>query len=770
MTSIDSSSTGLLTEATEVGISVNGMDCASCVSHVQHALDRVPGVQSANVNLARGRAAVRFDASVTDAAKIAQAITQVGYPAKPEDNTHGAAAAEQDRLEQQARHARSWFKRFVVGAALWLPVELTHWTLKLTTSPHAGHAGHPPDHLWLEKIAAVASTIAIIYVGSSFYRNAWSALRRGTTNMDTLISMGATVAYLYSGVAFMGYLTGTFTSLPHLYFMESAGLLALISLGHWLEARARQSAGGAIRQLLDLAPARALKMVNLQTVDVPVAELVVDDRVLVRPGDKVPTDGIVTAGRASVDESMLTGEPLPVTRAVGDKVFGGTVNRDGRLTIRVTQTGSQTALAQIVKLVEHAQASKPPVQHLADRISAIFVPAVLVIALITAIGWYVYGTVNNHDAAMLWGNLAKAVCSVLIIACPCALGLAVPAALMVGTGMGAKRGILVRDIDALQAAEKIDTVVLDKTGTITAGKPVVTSIEATGVHTSDELLSLAASAEQFSAHPIASAIVDEAKRRNVSISEPTDFASEPGAGVIATVGDRKLFVGSADLLTANGISLPASGSTEARTVIHVGSFDVGYMGAIYVTDQVKPDSVTAIASLHAMGLKTIMLTGDNEATARVVASEAGIDTVHANVKPAGKADVVAGLANRQSAIANRKSSHVAMVGDGINDAAALAAADLGIAIGTGSDIAKEAGDIVLISGNLRGVAQSIRLSRATMRTIRMNLFFAFIYNVLAIPLAAFGFLNPLIAAGAMALSDVTVIGNALLLRRKRIDD
>jgi Cu+-exporting ATPase len=751
----------------ELGFSVSGMNCASCVSHVQHAIDSVPGVRSANVNLARGRAAVRFDPAQTDAAHIAQAITKSGYPAKPEDTASGAAAAEQERLAQQAHHAGEWFRRFVIGAALWLPVEVTHWFLQLTT-PAADHAGHAPAHLWLEYVAAVASTIAIVYVGSSFYRSAWSALRRGTTNMDTLISMGATVAYAYSAVALVGYLVGAFATLPHLYFMESAGLLALISLGHWLEARARQSAGGAIRQLLDLAPARALKLINLQPVEVPVAELAVDDRVLVRPGDKIPTDGVVTAGRASVDESMLTGEPLPITRGVGDTVIGGTVNRDGRLTVRVTQTGAQTALAQIVKLVEHAQASKPPVQHLADRISAVFVPAVLVVALVTAVGWYVYGTFKGHPAAMVWGDLAKAVCSVLIIACPCALGLAVPASLMVGTGMGARRGILVRDIDALQAAERIDTVVLDKTGTITAGKPAVAEIVATDGVPADEILVLAASAEQFSAHPIAGAIVEEARRRTLTLREPSEFASEPGAGVTAMVGGRHLFVGSAALLTNHGVTVPEMVAGDARSVVHVGA-PGQYLGAIYVADRVKPDSITAIAALHAMGLRTVMLTGDNEATANAVATQAGIGTVHANVKPAGKADVIASLSTRHSPLATRH-SHVAMVGDGINDAAALAAADLGIAIGTGSDIAKEAGDIVLISGNLRGVAQSIRLSRATMRTIRQNLFLAFIYNVLAIPLAAFGLLNPLIAAGAMALSDVTVIGNALLLRRQRIDD
>ncbi|HEV7299442.1 MAG TPA: heavy metal translocating P-type ATPase [Tepidisphaeraceae bacterium] len=760
----------------EIGIAVNGMDCASCVSHVQHAIDKVPGVRSANVNLARGRAAVSYDPKLTDASNIADAITKSGYSATPEDPASDAAQAEHERLERQAHHASGWRRRAIVGTLLWLPVEATHMAMYFwPADPHAAHRGGAPAHLWLEYVAAITSTIAITYVGSSFFRSAWGALKRRTSNMDTLISMGASVAYVYSMVSLIGYLSGAFGTLPHLYFVEATGLLALISLGHWLEARARQSAGSSIRELLDLAPAKALKLVDLQPVEVAVADLSIGDHVLVRPGDKVPIDGVVTAGRASVDESMLTGEPLPVARAVGDKVIGGTVNRDGRLTVRVTQIGSQTALAQIVKLVEHAQSSKPPVQHLADRISAIFVPSVLVIALITGVGWYVYGTVQGHESAVLWANLAKAVCSVLIIACPCALGLAVPAALMVGTGMGAKRGILVRDIDGLQAAEKLDVVVLDKTGTVTAGRPAVSEILGAGGASADDVLRYAAAAEQFSAHPVATAIVEAAKARKLTIAEPTDFASEPGAGVTATLDGQCLFVGSAALLESHGIALPPAAGNDPRTIVHVGVQDARattgrHVGTILIVDPVKPDSIAAISALHAMGLRTVMLTGDNEATARAIAQQAGIDTVHANVKPAGKAAQIALLQNPNSAIRTPKSQKVAMVGDGINDAGALAAADLGIAIGTGSDIAKEAGDIVLVSGSLRGVAQAVRLSRATMRTIRQNLFLAFIYNVLAIPLAAFGFLNPLIAAGAMALSDVTVIGNALWLRRAKIDE
>jgi Cu+-exporting ATPase len=766
----------------------------------------VGGVEACDVSLARGRAVVKFDPARTNAHQIADAITESGYPAAPESGDTPDANAEEHRLHHQAEHAQSWLRRAIAGIALWAPVEAAHWIQQLVSHHHAA-AGVS----WIDWIALITSGVALVYVGAAFYRSAWGALKHGTSNMDTLIAMGATVAFGYSLVALIGHLALGWPLAP-LYFVESTGLLALVSLGHWLEARARTSAGRAIHELLNLAPATALKLneapregeapsepsrsgriVSLAIAtnpagsdgaspsqsaasftEVPVAELQIGDRVLVRPGDRVPIDGVVVDGRSSLDESMLTGESLPVVRSVGDTVIGGTINQEGSLKVRVSKVGAQTALAQIVRLVERAQSSRPAVQRLADRIAAIFVPSVLGIALLTGVAWFVYGKTQHWAEPRLWGMLAKAVCSVLIIACPCALGLAVPAALMVGTGRGAKRGILIRDIDALQNAERIDTVVLDKTGTITRGKPVVSRIEPLGAGLAEpELLRLAAAAEQFSEHPLAKAIVAEARRRGISPPEPESFSSEPGIGVTAKIDGRILLVGAASMIGAD------DGSANG-TVVHVAERAADGtlvpLGRIELADEIKPDSAAAIDQLHRMKLRTILLSGDNRATAETIAKQVGIDDVRANVKPGEKASAITELQNRKSQIAARLSSPrsnqkcaVAMVGDGINDAPALAQADLGIAIGSGSDIAKETGDVVLVSGSLVGVATAIRLSRATMRTIRQNLLFAFLYNVLAIPLAALGLLSPLIAAAAMALSDVTVIGNALRLRRTKID-
>jgi Cu+-exporting ATPase len=474
---------------------------------------------------------------------------------------------------------------------------------------------------------------------------------------------------------------------------------------------------------------------------------------------------------------MITGEPLPVTRSVGDTVIGGTVNHDGALRVRVSKTGSQTALAQIIQLVETAQSSKPQVQKLADQIAAVFVPSVLIVALVTAISWFIVGTYLRHwEAAVVWARLAKAVCSVLIIACPCALGLAVPAALMVGTGRGARRGILIRDIDALQNAEKIDTVVLDKTGTLTRGKPLVQRILPQDGMVEDELLRLAAAAEQYSAHPLAKAIVAAAQSRELRLPQPQAFTNESGVGVTAQIDGRMIAVG-AHRASSNTESDPSQ--TTATRVYISDRASQQLLGTIELSDELKRDSVEAVRALHSMGLRTMLLTGDNRATADAIAKQVGIDDVRAQVKPAEKAKVISELQQQlknddieatNATLTRRELPKVAMVGDGINDAPALAQADLGIAIGSGSDIAKETGDIVLVGASLYGIATAIRLSRATMRTIRQNLFFAFVYNVLAIPLAAFGLLNPLIAAAAMALSDVTVIGNALLLNWSKIDE
>ncbi|HEY7089173.1 MAG TPA: heavy metal translocating P-type ATPase [Tepidisphaeraceae bacterium] len=755
----------------EAAIQVNGMDCASCVAHVEKAAGRTEGVQSCDVNLARGRAVVRFDPSRTNPKAVADAITSVGYPAIPERADSDPAQLEQERLEHQHHEASAWLRRAIIAILLWLPVEATHWLLELFTGGHwAAHGGIN----WMTWVSLITSTLAIVFVGHGFYRSAWGALKRFTSNMDTLIALGATVAWGYSLVALIGYLLGWWHTLPALYFMESTGLLALISIGHWLEARARQSAGSAIRELLELAPATAHRLRDGdETEDVAVSELNIGDVVQVRPGEHVPVDGEVIGGTSTVDESMITGEAMPVRRQSGDPVIGGTVNIDGALRVRVTKVGSETALAQIVKLVERAQSSKPAIQRLADQVAAVFVPTVLMIALVTGVGWYVWGHVHHWDSAATWGRIAMAVCSVLIIACPCALGLAVPATLMVGTGRGARRGILMRDVDALQMAEKIDTVVLDKTGTVTQGKPIVAAVESLNGMTDEQVLRLAASAEQYSEHPLARAIVDAARDRNIELTDPDSFKNEPGHGVIAEVEGQTVLVGNEELIAHRGTGLqPVQGAPEhgletratMSTLVHVAMQRDGAIqrvGVISLVDQIKPDSVTAVTELHGLGLKTVLLTGDNRQTAEAIAKQVGIDDVRAEVKPDGKAAAVRELQNRNS--------RIAMVGDGINDAPALAQADLGIAIGSGSDIAKQTSDVVLVGGSLQGIATAIRLSRATMRKIRQNLFFAFLYNVLAIPLAAFGLLNPYIAAAAMALSDVTVLGNALLLRRSRID-
>jgi Cu+-exporting ATPase len=787
---------------TTATLNVAGMSCASCVAHVAKAARAVPGVGEVAVNLAGGRANVTFDPARTGPAAVAAAISAAGYAAEPA----GVASAEGEerRIESQARHAAAWFRRAAVGVALWLPVELAHWLL-----PIFGVHAHQ-SMLWA---AVVTSTLAVAYVGSAFYRSAWAALRHRTSNMDTLIALGVTVAYGYS----LAYLIGGWARLwpapmaDQLYLMEASALLALISLGHWLEAAARRSAGRAIRHLMDLSPAVALRLpegvgsgeLEVGRLDRPesselptphsqlptpvaVADLDVGDRVLVRPGDRVPTDGVVVDGASGVDESMLTGEPLPVRRAIGDAVVGGTVAVDGRLVVRVTKVGAETALAQIVAMVERAQDSRPPVQRLADRVSAVFVPAVLGIALVTAVGWTAWGLGHGWPAATTAGRTATAACAVLLVACPCALGLAVPAALMVATGLGARRGILVRDIDALQMAERVSIVAMDKTGTLTRGRPAVAAVVPADGSTDDDVLGPAAAAEQFSAHPLAKAIVAAAKSRGIAIATPAAFDTVAGSGVTATVDGRAVAVGSAVMLAERGIDVPPlDGGAAGQTVVCVG-VDGRFVGHLALADEVRPDAAAVVAELRSMGVTTVMLTGDGRAAADAVAAAVGIRTVHADVRPGGKADVIRSLGHRSGSSVDHPleapAVHpgprrgwgttalggVAMVGDGINDAPALAAADLGIAVGSASDVAKEAGGILLVGESLAGVASALRLGRATMRVIRQNLFWAFSYNVVAIPLAASGHLSPAWSAAFMAASDLAVLGNALRLRRVRL--
>ena len=763
---VEAAAEGVESSDATAAIAIDGMTCMGCVATVTKAINKMPGVTGIDINLARGRATLGYDPHQTDPAAVATAITAAGYPAHQEhgDDPSLQAAAEAERAAHRHEHATTWKRRAIVGLCLWAPLELTHWTL-MAFGYHEMGLGV------IGWISVFVGTFLTVFIGSAFFKSAIDAAKRGATNMDTLIALGGGTAFVYSVVALVGHLALGW-NVEHFYFMEAAGLFTLISLGHWLEAAARDRAGSAIRALLDLSPPTAIRIDNGTETEVAASDLAVGDRIRIKPASRVPADGEIEEGRGAVDESMLTGEPLPVAKQPGDDVIGGTVNAEGSLVVRVTKSGADSTLAGIVKLVEQAQSSKPPVQKLADQISAIFVPSVLGIALLTAIVYLCLGYFAPHlipswlwsegqtdwTHADIWGMTARSTCAVLIIACPCALGLAVPAALMVGTGRGAKRGILLRDIDALQHARDIDTIVFDKTGTLTTGEPKVTSVEPAEGVGEDDLLRLAAAAESHSEHPLAAAIVEHAKSRGIDLPQASDFRNEPGLGVEATVDNQTLRVGHASF-TGHGSDAPA-----ASTAVEVVADDK-HLGRIVLADETKEGAADVVRELRDLGLQVHMLTGDNAASAKVVAEKLGIDAknVHADVRPEGKKAVIEGLRNATDR------GQVAMVGDGVNDAPALAAADLGIAMGTGTDAAKQAGGLVLVAGRLADLPVALRLSRQTMKVVKQNLFWAFAYNVVAIPIAAMGFLNPMIAAGAMALSDVTVLGNALRLRKVEID-
>lgn len=740
----------------EIELPITGMTCAACVRNVERAVQKADGVLGVNVNLATERATVRYLPGAAGRREIVAAVERAGYGVidtaaldAPED---AEALARQAEIDRQKR-------LIVIGTVFTLPLFV------LSMTRHFMHTFEPlmaafPWLMWggWPFVFGALATPVMAIVGRQYIVGGYKAVRGGTANMDVLVAMGSLAAYLYSVGALVAIVLGRVSPQANAeYFETAAVILTLITVGKFLEARAKGRTGDAIKKLMGLAPKTARVVRGGLEQDIPVADVMPGDHVIVRPGERIPVDGVVIEGRSSVDESMLTGESLPVDKRVGSEVVGATVNKSGRLVMEATAVGAQTALAQIIRLVQQAQGSKAPVQRVADQVSGVFVPVVIVLAALTFTGWLVAGA--GFTAALI-----NAV-SVLVIACPCALGLATPTAVMVGTGKGAERGVLFKSSEALENARRVKVVALDKTGTITRGEPSVTDTVPLNGHDAAVVLRLAASVERGSEHPLGAAVVAAAGAADVALATPADFENHEGRGVSATVDGAAVVVGSPRFLREQGVDLSAAEATLGRLqgagrTVAVVAVDGVLAGALGIADTVKPHAREAVAALREAGLDVVMITGDNEQTARAIAAEVGIERVLADVLPADKAEAVQGL--QAGGVA------VAMVGDGINDAPALAAADVGIAIGTGTDIAMEASDVTLISGDLRGVLRAVVLSRATMRTIYQNLFWAFIYNALLIPVAMLGLLQPMFAAAAMAFSSIFVVTNSLRLRGARV--
>jgi len=748
---------GIVTAKAELPIT--GMTCANCAMTIERVLSKkVPGVVKASVNFAAERAYVEYIPTIATLDDIIHAIERAGYGAiRPEE------VLDAEDAEMQARRAeiRNQTLKFLTGLAFTVPLFV------LSMGRDFGILGHWAHDTWVNWLFLALATPVQFYTGWDYYTGGFKSLRNGSANMDVLVAMGSSVAYFYSLAVLV------FSSLgAHVYFETSAVIITLIKLGKMLESRTKGRTGGAIRKLLGLRPKTATVLEDGTEKEIPISSVAVGDIMIVHPGERIPVDGVVLEGLSAVDESMLTGEPLPVDKHPNAALAGGTINGEGLLKFTATRVGRDTILAQIIRLVQEAQGSKAPIQALADRVAAVFVPGVLGVGFLTFLLWWVIG--GEFVPAML------RLVAVLVIACPCALGLATPTAIMAGTGLGAEMGMLFKNSQALEESTKLDTIVIDKTGTITKGKPAVvnTVLLNSSLHSEEELLKIAASVERGSEHPLGRAIVKEAEGRGLELFDPKEFRATGGLGVQAHVNDHEVFVGKPSWFNALNLDLSDAQETigalqkEGKTVIVVG-MGKSAVGLIGLADTVKKGSIEAVKALHDMNLRVVMLTGDNAQTAQAIASEVGIDEVLSEVLPEEKSSKIKEI--------QQKGGRVGMVGDGINDAPALAQADVGIAIGTGTDVAIETSDLVLGSGELPGVPRAIRLGRATMRTIKENLFWAFFYNVVLIPVAAgvlypleflpgiLRQLHPIFAALAMAVSSITVVSNSLLLSKKKFE-
>jgi Cu+-exporting ATPase len=739
-----------LNKIEKVTFPVEGMTCASCVARVEKSIKKIEGIKNVSVNLATEKATFEFEEGKVNVKDVADMVEKAGYKM---DVSSSKEIIKEEKDDEISDYHRTLQKELIFAAILTAPILL----ISMGSMWGEFHNLLPISTDYLNKVLLILTTPVVFISGRRFYKIFWNNLKHFTADMNSLVAVGTAAAYGFSILVtlFPGLILkpGEF---PHVYFDTTSVIITLILMGRWLESRAKSKTNTAVKKLISLKPKTALLIKGEEEIEVNIEDLRLGDIVIVKPGGKIPADGTIVQGNSVIDESMVTGESIPIEKSIGTKVIGGTINKTGSFQFQITALGDNSVLGQIIKMVEEAQGSKAPIQNLADKVASIFVPVVIGIAVITFILWIING--GGFSSALI--NFV----AVLIIACPCALGLATPTAIMVGTGKGARFGILIKNGESLEISHKITTVILDKTGTITEGEPHVSDIIFDDI-TEDKIIQLAASVENKSEHPIAKAIVNYAKSKNISLLETASFESVTGQGIISSLNGNTIIVGNKKLIQQNSVANDWLDKKidellgKGKTLVYVG-IDKALKGVIAIDDPVKNSSKEAIKELKEMGIKTVMITGDNKKTAEIIADSVDVDSYEAEVMPDEKAKAISKY--------QKGNEIVAMVGDGINDAPALAQSDVGIAIGSGTDIAIETGSIVLISGDLKGVVSAIKLSKQTIRTIKQNLFWAFIYNSLGIPLAALGILNPMFAALAMSLSSVSVISNSLRLKNFRI--